>query len=344
MITVKLISNAAPAGEWPRYFPKSEPVWGNCRFTFDRAARKYDWLVVYEDVPPEGGGDKYQAFEQLACPQEQTLLVTTEPSSIKCYGKAYTSQFGHVLTSQEPWALPHPNRIYSQPALRWFYGVGRNHVRTLDEMIAHPPIDKTRLISAASSSKRQRHTLHNKRYRFVTALKKRMPELDVYGHGIRAMDDKAESLDPYRYHIAIENHIGLHHWTEKLSDAFLGLTLPFYCGAPNAAEYFPPESFIPIDIDDHEGSHRLISDSVRSHEYERRLPAIQEARSLVLHQYNLMAVLSRHIEKSGVSMSHGEFRLCSRHTLRNASKRVALQQVSEKAMVRLRALLSRNAS
>lgn len=340
MITVKLISNAAPPAEWLRYFPKGEAVWGNCRFTFDRDARHYDWLVVYDDIPPGAGNDKYHAFEQLACPQAQTLLVTTEPSSIKCYGKAYTAQFGHVLTSQEAWALPHPRRIYSQPALRWFYGVGKHHVRTLDDMIAHPPADKTRLISAASSSKRQRHTLHNKRYRFVRFLKENMPELDVYGHGIRAMDDKAESLDPYRYHVAIENHIGLHHWTEKLSDAFLGLTLPFYCGAPNAAEYFPPESFIPIDIDDHAGSYRLIRDSVRSDEFRRRLPHIREARMLVLQQYNLMAVLSRHIETTGVSMSEGEFRLCSRHTLRKASARVAVQHASEKALLRIRSLIN----
>ena len=130
MITVKLISNAVRPSEWLRYFPKGEPVWENCRFTFDRDARDYDWLVVYDDIPPSTGNDKYHAFEQLNCPQTQTLLVTTEPSSIKSYGKAFTAQFGYVLTSQEPWALPHPNRIYTQPGLRWFYGVGRNHVRT----------------------------------------------------------------------------------------------------------------------------------------------------------------------------------------------------------------------
>ena len=37
---------------------------------------------------------------------------------------------------------------------------------------------------------------------------------------------------------------------DVLPDAFLGYTLPFYHGCPNANEYFPPESFIPIDIND----------------------------------------------------------------------------------------------
>ncbi len=296
--------------------------------------------MVYDDLSPHAGQDKYHAFEQLACPQAQTLLVTTEPSSIKCYGKAFTAQFGHVLTSQEPWALPHPNRIYSQPGLRWFYGVGSQHVRTLDEMIDHPPTDKTRLISAASSSKRQRHTLHNKRYTFVKQLQEHLPEMDVFGHGIRPMDDKAEALDPYRYHVAIENHIGLHHWTEKLSDAFLGLTLPFYSGAPNANEYFPAESFIPIDINDHDGSNRLIGDIVHSNEYQRRLPAILQARELVLHKYNLMAVLSGHIEVKGVASTGNEFRLCSRHTLRKGTPSIAIRQLAEKIFVRARNLLN----
>lgn len=340
MINVKLISNAVRPAEWLRYFPGGQPVWGNCRFTFDREGRDYDWLVVYEDIPPSAGHDKFHAFEQLACPQSQTLLVTTEPSSIKCYGRDFTAQFGQVLTSQEPWALPHPNRIYSQPGLRWFYGVGSRHVRSLDEMIAHPPTQKTHLISAASSSKRQRHTLHNQRYGFVEYLKKQMPELDVYGHGIRPMDDKAEALDLYQYHIAVENHIALHHWTEKLSDAFLGLTLPFYCGAPNAAEYFPPESFILLDINDREGSYRLIGDAIRSNEYQRRLPAIREARELVLRKYNPMAMLSHQIETTGVTSARGGFRLHSRHTLRKEFPSVAVRQLGEKAMLRFRSFLA----
>lgn len=341
MITVKLISNAARPTEWLRYFHAGDTVWGNCRFTFDRDAREYDWLVVYDDVPPTGGGDKYQAFEELACPREQTLLVTTEPSSIKCYGRDFTAQFGHVLTSQEPWALPHPSRVYSQPALRWFYGVGSRHVRNLDELVAHPPTDKTRLISAASSSKRQRHTLHNKRYRFVEFLKTRMPELDVFGHGIRAMDDKAEALDTYRYHIAIENHIAPHHWTEKLSDAFLGMTLPFYCGAPNAADYFPEQSFIPIDIDDHEGSFAAIRSAIQSNEYERRLPHIRLARDLVLNRYNLISVLANLVETLPHARRRALGEIYSRHALRRKHPAAAIALLFEKAGWRLQSAVRR---
>ena len=42
-----------------------------------------------------------------------------------------------------------------------------------------------------------------------------LPELDIFGHGVNPMNDKAEALDPYRFHIAVENHVYDHHLTEK---------------------------------------------------------------------------------------------------------------------------------
>lgn len=105
-------------------------------------------------------------------------------------------------------------------------------------MVAAPPLSKEKVISTICSNKRQRHTLHNKRYKFTKALKARLPALDIYVHGVREMDDKAEALTAYRYHLAIENYRGIHHWTEKLADVFLAAALPFYFGCPNAVDYF----------------------------------------------------------------------------------------------------------
>jgi Glycosyltransferase family 10 (fucosyltransferase) C-term len=299
-IRVKFIHRTSPR-VWPRQFPHGRPVWGNCEFLLDPAARDYDWAVVYNDLPPREGERFSRGAEVLACPKRHTVLVTTEPSPITTYGKAYTAQFGYVLTSQEPWALPHPGRIYSQPALLWFYGVGSDHVVPYDAMAAAPPPEKTRLISTVCSTKRQRHTLHRRRVAFTWRLKAALPELDVFGHGVRPMDDKAEALDPYRYHVAIENHVAPHHWTEKLADPFLGYALPFYCGCPNAADYFPPESFVPIDINDFDGALRVIRQTIAEDGYAKRLPHIVEARRRVLEEHNIFAVLAREIEKR-----HGE--------------------------------------
>ncbi|RMF46959.1 MAG: glycosyltransferase, partial [Deltaproteobacteria bacterium] len=243
-IRVKVIGNYQNH-LWIRQFPGRKPAWGDCEFFFDPALRDYDWLVVYNDFP----GDANQQEAHPGC-RENSLLVTTEPSTIKVYGSTYTGQFGHVLTSQPEWALRHPGRIFSQPALQWFYGLKGESSTCFDDLLEHPPTDKRADISTVCSSKKQRHTLHNRRLAFTKALKQRLPHLEIFGQGVRPIADRAEAIAPFRYHLAIENFIGLHHWTEKLADPFLGLALPFYIGCPNAWDYFPQESFIPLDIND----------------------------------------------------------------------------------------------
>ena len=108
-IRVKFLSRL-PTAQWLHQLPHGESQWGNCQFVFDPQARDYDWLVVYDDIPELPGLERHRAQEVLACPREHTLLVTTEPSSIKIYGDDYTRQFGAVLTSQAAWALPHSRK------------------------------------------------------------------------------------------------------------------------------------------------------------------------------------------------------------------------------------------
>lgn len=324
---------------WLRQFPRREPVWGNCRFLFDPDERTYDWLVVFDDLPRREGKGKYSAAEELACPPEHTLFITREPSSVTAYGSVFLNQFGTVLTGQEDWAIRHPGKIHSQPALNWFYGLGKNHALDYDHMVANPPAEKSDIISTVCSAKAQKHTLHHQRVQFIEQIGQQLPELTRFGRGIREMDDKAEALDSFRYHIAIENHICPHWWTEKLSDAFLGLTLPFYCGAPNAADYFPEKSFIPIDIRDVDGSLKIIRDAIENNEYEKRLPAIQEARRLVLEKYNTFAVLSdiiesRHNPEAAIVPGRN---IQGKHALRrnpiNAA-RIALEKAAMRARTR----------
>lgn len=315
---------------WMRQFPQGKPVWGECDFIFDMECTDYDWLVIYNDLPFS------HPIENLACSRRQTILVTTEPSSIKAYGTDFTGQFGAVLTSQAEWALPHPRRIFSQPALLWYYGIGSSHLLSYDQMVASPPLNKSRDLATVCSSKQQRHTLHHRRYRFTQAIKARIPEMDIYGLGVRPMDDKAEALDAYRYHLAVENFIGPHHWTEKLADVFLGAALPFYCGCPNAADYFPAESFIPLDIDDVEGSARRIRQAIDNGEYEKRLPAILEARRLVMEKYNLFAVLAREIEACELQPrpADGE-KIYSIREIRKLSPWIGLRHLYEKGRLKL---------
>lgn len=322
-IRVKLLS-PVPTRFFLHQLPTDSRCWGNCRFIFDPNERDYDWLAVYEDLPGLPDIPRNQHCEVLASPSGHSILTTSEPSSIKHYGNPYTHQFGCVLTSQAAWALPHSDRIHSQAGLIWFYGAGRDSIRSFETIAEHPPLRKQHDLAMVFSAKRMRVTLHNRRFQFMHGLIEQIPEMHVFGRGYRPLDDKADALDDYRYHIAIENHIEDHHWTEKLADAFLGLTLPFYCGCPNAAEYFPADSFIPIDMRDPQAAARIIREAIANGEYEKRLPAIMEARRRVLYEHNLFAVLAREIEvrHDPRATNDGTQRLCSRHALRRHSPKV----------------------
>lgn len=324
MKRIKFFSDgiAGPARPgWRRQLPDTVPVLDGCEFIFDPECRDYDWLAVYDRFPSLGGERFSMWRESLACAPENTLFITVEPSSIKSYEAAFLRQFGHVLTGHEPWSIDQPGVIRSQPALKWFYGDGGQAMKSLDSMRLEQPPDKSLDLSTVCSSKKQKHTLHRKRYDFTQRLKAELPGLDIFGHGVRPMKDKAEALDPYRYHIAIENHRSAHHWTEKISDAFLGWTLPFYYGCTNLADYFPEGSFIEIDIDDFDKTLATIRETIAANSYEKRIELIAEARRLVLERYNLFAVLARLANGDGrPEPNHPKSNvILSRHALRKSS-------------------------
>jgi hypothetical protein len=350
-ITVKFLTKDSlrdPAGVawWRRQLPASGPRWGRCEFVFDPACTRYDWLAVYDDLPVVPPDNRHRHVEPLPCPRENTLFVTAEPSSIKTYGSAFLDQFGVVLTSHEPWALRHGDVIRAQPGLRWHYAVrmdDRQPTRDLDALRAAKPPPKSKVISSVTSGKRMWLTNHRRRHDFVLALQAALPEFDLFGYGIAPIDDKRDALDPYRYHVAIENHVGPHHWTEKLADPFLAFALPFYHGAPDAADDFPAESFIPIDIARPEAAIRTIRDAIASGAYAARLDAIVEARRRVLEEHNLFAVLARAIEaREAAPRAHTMGCLIrARHLARRATPTVALRYALEATYVRGRHLFAR---
>ena len=277
---------------WLRQFPGNTPVWGNCQFVFDPLSKEYDWLVVSHDLPRPKGAF---GLEKLQCDPRKTILITNEPSSITVYGKDYLNQFGLVISSQEPWALPHPRIIYSQPGMIWYYGFpfGEGHVRTYDELAAMVPPEKIKPVSTVCSIRQGRVTLHYKRFGFTQRLKEKMPELDLFGQGVNPVSDKAEVIDPYKFHLTIENHVYPHHITEKLPDIFLGYAVPFYYGCLNAEDYFPKDSFIRIDIDNLSRTIDIIRSTLNNNEYADRLPYVVEARRRVLEELNLYPLIHR---------------------------------------------------
>jgi hypothetical protein len=163
---------------------------------------------------------------------------------------------------------------------------------------------------------------------------------------VRFIERKNEALDSFKYHVAIENHVCQHHWTEKLADSFLGMCLPFYHGAPNVTDYFPAESYIPINIHNFEESRARIQQAIRDNEYERRLPAIREARRLVLERYSTFPQLARLIaerhEARPIAPASSPQLIQSRHQWRRKHPLGSVGFGLERAFVALRFALNRH--
>lgn len=318
LIRIKFVSKS-PADEldrlWRPLLPSGSDRIGQCVFTFDADARDYDMLVVYEDLPPCAGDRRILRREALACGSKNSLLITTEPSSIRIDGPSYLRQYGHVWTNKHPSLVAHPNQIRSTPPLRFFYGrnlAGGKH-RPLED---HAP-DKSKTLSGMSSTKAMKHTVHAKRLAFMRALKERLGDaFDLYGRGLQPVDDKAEAMADYRYHIAVENHQEPGHFTEKLTDCFLAGCLPFYFGDPDYARIFPKDAVIPIDIYDLEGTVRLIETMIRQNAYETRAAALQTAREITLADFNTLRAVARRVERLYDPSAKAGGIICGRHAFR----------------------------
>ena len=291
-------------------------------FVTDPSCSDYDWLVVYDEMPSTSIGTIKKGCEELQCPKECTLLATQEPVSIKRYSKAYTRQFGHYLSNRPKEAENHPHYHLGRGYYWWYIG------RTYREY-ENLTIIKNKMVSVVSSSKKMRFTKHAARFNLAEYLTKSIPEMDWFGKGIRPFDKKYDVLEPYKYHVTIENHIAEHHWSEKLSDAFLAECLPFYAGDPAAGEVFPKESFIPIPIDDPKEAVDIIKTAIANGEYEKRRDAVLEAKRLILEKYNFYAQVIEVIEDSKdqpltpVDVNH-PVRIYGRKALRKKNLLVAI--------------------
>ena len=297
----------------------------NLKFCFDADEREYDWLIIYDDLPKRQGERFSLAEEELACSPENTILLTYEPSSIRYYGDVYPRQFRYVLTSHEAYCLKHPGRINFPPVGVWYYAQSTD--------LKDAPPTKTDDMSIFLSKKAQRHTMHRLRHDFSHAIADHFGDrMERFGWDYNPVDIKAEGLDRFRYTVALENHIGAHHWTEKLSDPFLGYTLPFYAGCPNACDYFPEDSFISIDMRDASGAIEIIERAIRNDEYTRRLPAILEARRRVVEDHNLANFIGRTIANA---TPHPDANFVKNHKGQIFSRRRIARQYPAKTAVYL---------
>lgn len=170
------------------------------RFTFDRDCSEYVWRAVYDDLPRDA------LEENFAYSGENTLFLNGNPSSFTRYVRKFLTQFGHILSSRITAAIHHPNPIRRQASLPWFY-CESDERRIYDSLAKRKSTQKSRLISTVYSAKAQRHTMQHRRLQFVRRFIERdHSEIDVWGYGIRDLQNKSVAIGSCKYHLTKEKY------------------------------------------------------------------------------------------------------------------------------------------
>jgi hypothetical protein len=267
---------------WPdlmRQTPGGSGRWGDVQFTLEPVTH-CDALLVCNEVCEE---------ISVVCPPENVWALFQEPyvQGFSAWMREGHKPFARIYTHHPPVAAPRYRN--SPPWVPWHVGW------SYDELVSLPKQDKAdRIVWVASAL--QWLPGHRKRYAFYEYLTRLdWPDLEMFGRGIQPVADKREVLQGARYAIAVENSCGPDYWTEKVADCWLAESLPFYYGCLNLEDYFPAEAFVRIDLDDFARAARVIRATVEAGEYERRLPAIREARHRLLHHQQFFPFMAKEL-------------------------------------------------
>ena len=275
-----------------RQTPKDDFVWNTLRVSFNNE-EGCSWLCIYDDWLP--------MHWTTTIPKHRRILVVTEPKEILRYSRTCLNQYGTVLS---PYPRPYFywGRWINAPVLfPWFYGYKerRSPMSYLSwNALRRAKTNKTKTLSVIYTQKKYTRS-QIQRTRFVKALEQELGEkLDIFGRSKEHIADKKDSIDPYRYHLVLENGTGPHFWSEKLADCYLGESYPIHASCPNLHDYFPQEAYTSIDIFNIPQAIQQVKDIIASDLYEKNRASILEAKRRVMEEHQLFPMLARVISEA----------------------------------------------
>ena len=242
---------------------------------------------------------------KIDIPRERLIFLSMEPSDRLCkLHYKFLNQFGLIVTSDSG---SHFVNKFKFNIATWWVGVNavikiKNHGFQYDGLknfeyfrnnSPHPKEFRSKInrISVIRSSKLlfEGHSIRDK---FIDKLimSEIGQHIDVFGGPGNYIHDKFDAINPYRYHLVVENYVDTDYWSEKLSDVFLCNSFPIYYGCKNIDDYFDSSSILKIDINDFEATIAKLNDLIFNEErdYSRQ---INESKNLILYNYNIFNVI-----------------------------------------------------
>ncbi len=208
------------------------------------------------------------------------------------YGQPW---MGRVYNQMNCSADPRRQFILAPPMVPWFVNMSYGEAESFG-----PPVKKFDL--SCITSKTVFFAGHLARKEMLGSAIKLRPDIKLFGRGFEFVEEKEAALMPFRYSLVMENFRNDYYMTEKIFDCLLCWTVPIYYGAPNISDFFPQGAVLPVD-----GTQQSLMSAfslMSRDDYERRLPALAEARRRILEEHSFFARMSRDIEE--VSGAHRE--------------------------------------
>lgn len=267
----------------------------------------YNAVLFREQLPPEPSIN-YELSPEV-CDVAVVIDDVASPTPIRCReGYVWKITMEPHVKGWTPFAIKHPrvySRVFAQsnfrkdtrvelspPGLPWLVSGSYEELQGQGDSI-----EKSEIVSLIASTK-DYYPGHSPRTELANAIENHDYGIAVFGKGRRAeVEDKRDALDKYMFSFAIENSQQDNYWTEKITDCFLTYTVPIYYGAPNIGSYFPEDSFISLGSLSIESVLEVL-DELDENDYEKRLPALKEARKLYLEHYLFYAFLNNEINIS----------------------------------------------
>ena len=262
--------------------PNSSGIWNDIRVTYD--VNDADYLIIEDNCFDNGLLNKFQPEKRLYFSREalddQSHLNYPSSDFLRF---SFWDGSGYLYT-------------------KWMYPRNGGISMSYDDLICEKsPIEKTKMISCVQSDKEMTPT-HIARKNFIRKYSELNP-IDVYGSiecaNSRLVDnDKRTALDDYRYTLAFDNQVILEDFFgTQFTDALLRWTVPIYGGGALLSEYFPENSYIQINPEDLGDIDKIVN-TISESDYNDRLDDIEEARCLIMDEYNLWPTIERLIEEN----------------------------------------------
>ncbi len=239
---------------------------------------------IYSEKPDPHATNVYISnVKGYSNPIDDSYLLMTEPPEIMEFTPQICAQYKNVIGPDFFKDVFIPNHIASPPLLPNFVGIKfpRQHKllkKILNLDFQKLPVEDSSLSKILASTSPKRNVLsvivsqkdwtplQKLRRDFVKYLKTKSEiAIEYYGEG-NPIQDKYDSLRTSKWNLAIENSIHPHYFSEKFTDGVLSGSHNFYLGAPNISQYFTPDSYTDLPLEDFDEAFSIIKDCMQSTE------------------------------------------------------------------------------